>query len=84
MGLYLWSNRADRMLVFFGLAALAGFASNVKITFQFSSRYDFVFLPLLLLSVSPAMRLTWHLPIRLAVGAAAGLLSLFSYFAAAG
>jgi hypothetical protein len=51
---------------------------------SFSSRCDFVFLPLLLLSSGPATRSAWHLAVRLAVRASAGLFSLFSYSTSAG
>jgi hypothetical protein len=76
---YLWNQRSTRSILFLGLSALVGFASNMKITHQFSSRYVFVFLPLLLLSLAPAIRSTWHLPIRVAFGACIGLASIGSY-----
>lgn len=76
---YLWINRGNKMICFFGLAALTGFISNVKITHQFSSRYVFVFVPLLLLSLAPALRLNWHLPLRVASGACISLISIASY-----
>jgi hypothetical protein len=67
------------MILFCGSSALIGLASNVKITHQFSSRYVFVFLPLLLLSLAGSVRLTWHFPIRVVAGAFISLLSLSSY-----
>ena len=79
MALYLWDNRHDRMILFYGIAALVGLASNVKITHQFSSRYVFVFVPFLLLSVVGSLRASRHLPIRVAAGACISLLSLSSY-----
>ncbi len=84
MGHHLWRNRDNRMTIFLGVTALAGFASNAKVTHLFSSRYVFVFLPLLLLSLAPAMRLTWHLPIRVAVGAVVGLISVSLYLFGSG
>lgn len=84
MGYHLWRNRDNRITLFHGVTALAGFASGVKVTHQFSSRYVFVFLPVLLLSLAPAMRSTWHLPIRVAVGAGVGLISVYAYLSASG
>src|SRR5262249_40596353 len=76
---YLWDNRYNRWTRFFVLVTLVGLASNAKITHQFSSRYVFVFLPFMLLSLAPALRLTWHLPVRVAAGACASLISVASY-----
>jgi hypothetical protein len=81
MGHYLWQYRNDRIVRFAGFAAVLGILSNVKITWQFSSRYMIVFAPFLILALAPAMRATWHLPVRLAVGAAISLVSLASYYA---
>jgi len=78
---YLWQNRADRITLYCGCAALIGFLSNAKVTVQFSSRYVFVFLPFLVLALAPKVRANWHLPVRIALGAALGLLSLSSYYA---
>jgi hypothetical protein len=78
---HLWQYRNDRIVRFAGVAAVLGILSNVKITWQFSSRYMMVFAPLLILALAPAMRATWHLPVRLAVGAAISLVSLASYYA---
>jgi hypothetical protein len=77
---YLWCDRNNGMILLFGAVALIGLASNAKITHQFSSRYVFVFLPFLLLSLAPAMRVTWHLPVRVAIGAGISLMSISSYF----
>jgi hypothetical protein len=80
MGHHLWRYRNDRMVRFAGLAAVLGILSNMKITWQFSSRYMLVFAPLLIVALAPAMRATWHLPVRLVVGAAISLVSLASYY----
>jgi hypothetical protein len=77
--IYLWSSGDNRTVYFLGLAALVGFISSIKITHQFNSRYVFVFLPLLLLSLAPKLRLTWHLPVRVAAGACISLISAASY-----
>ena len=81
IGKYLWENRAERMTLYCGCAAVIGFLSNAKVTVQFSSRYVFVFLPFLVLALAPKVRANWHLPVRIALGAALGLLSLSSYYA---
>jgi hypothetical protein len=80
---HLVSNHNNRPAFIFGISLVFGLLSNVKITHQFSSRYVFVFSPLLLLSLAPAMRPTWHLPLRIAVGAAVGLISAVSYLSIA-
>ncbi|HEY2754411.1 MAG TPA: hypothetical protein VGJ01_01560 [Pseudolabrys sp.] len=61
---------------------MLGIISNAKITHQFSSRYVFVFLPFLLLAAAPAVRSTWHQPVRLAIGAGISLGALVSYYLA--
>jgi hypothetical protein len=76
---HLVTNYDNRQAFIFGIALVFGLLSNVKITHQFSSRYVFVFSPLLLLSLASAMRPTWHLPLRIAVGAAIGMISAVSY-----
>lgn len=76
---HLWDHRNERWTRFFDTLVLLGAASNAKI-FQFSSRYIFVFLPFLLLALARDIRLSWHLPARLAVGALVGAASLASYF----
>jgi hypothetical protein len=80
---HLISNYDNRPAFIFGISLVCGLLSNVKITHQFSSRYVFVFAPLLLLSLAPALRPTWHLPLRIAVGAAIGLISAVSYLSLA-
>jgi hypothetical protein len=72
-------NCDNRPVFIVGIGLVFGLLSNVKITHQFSSRYVFVFTPLLILSLAPALRPTWHLPLRIAVGAAIGLISAVSY-----
>lgn len=79
VGRYVWDHVNDRRIRFYGAAVLLGVASNTKI-YQFSSRYIFVFLPFLLLLLAREIRLSWHLPWRLAAGATISLTSLASYF----
>ena len=81
IGKYLWGNRTDRMTLYCGCAAVVGLLSNAKVTVQFSSRYVFVFLPFLVLALAPKVRASCHLPLRIALGAGIGLLSLSSYYA---
>jgi 4-amino-4-deoxy-L-arabinose transferase-like glycosyltransferase len=75
---HMWDCRHDRWIRFCGTVVLVGAASNAKI-YEFSSRYVFVFLPFLLLSLARQIRLSWHLPWRLAAGALVSLTSLASY-----
>jgi 4-amino-4-deoxy-L-arabinose transferase-like glycosyltransferase len=69
----------DRLIRFGTAAVLLGALSNIQI-YQFSSRYIFVFLPFLLLAIAARIRLSWHLPLRLALGSLIGTLSLMTYF----
>jgi hypothetical protein len=80
--IFIWQERADWFTRLCGCTALAGIISNAKITHQFSSRYVFVFLPFLLLAAAPAVRSTWHQPVRLAIGAGISLGALVSYYLA--
>ncbi len=78
--LHIWRQRMNWLTRFAGSTALTGILSNAKITHQFSSRYVFVFLPFIVLAAAPAVRMTWHLPLRLVIGAGIGLRALASYY----
>lgn len=78
--IYLWQQRLDWFTRVTGSAALLGILSNAKITHQFSSRYVFVFISLLVLALAPAVRPAWHQPLRLALGAGLSLGALASYY----
>lgn len=77
---HIWQHRANWLTRFAGSTALLGILSNAKITHQFSSRYVFVFLPFIVLAAAPAVRMSWHLPLRLAIGAGISLTALASYY----
>ena len=81
MAHYLWKHRADRIVRFAGCVFALGILSNAKISVQFSSRYVVIFIPFLLLALAPTIRMNWHLPPRLAIGACISLASLYSYYA---
>lgn len=77
---YIWQERMNWLTRFAGGTALIGILSNAKITHQFSSRYVFVFLPFIVLAAAPAVRTSWHQPLRLALGACISLAALASYY----
>jgi len=77
---FLWQRRMDWLTRFCGGTALIGILTNAKIPHQFSSRYVFVFLPFLAISVAAAARPNWHQPLRIALGACISLGALASYF----
>lgn len=77
---HIWQQRLNWLTRFAGSTALIGILSNTKITHQFSSRYVFVFLPFIVLAAAPAVRMNWHLPLRLAIGAGIGLGAQASYY----
>jgi hypothetical protein len=76
---FLWQQRMNWFTRLTGSTALLGILSNMKITHQFSSRYVFVFIPFLVLSMAPAVRSSWHQPLRLAAGATVSLGALAGY-----
>jgi hypothetical protein len=78
--IFLWQQRMNWFTRLTGSTALVGILSNAKITHQFSSRYVFVFIPFLVLSMAPTVRSNWHQPLRLAAGACLSLGALSSYF----
>lgn len=78
--LHIWRERANWLTRFAGSTALLGILSNARITHQFSSRYVFVFLPFIVLALAPAVRMSWHQPLRLAIGACISLGALASYY----
>jgi hypothetical protein len=80
MGNHIWEHQSDRIVRFCGCVFILGIISNVKISVQFSSRYVIVFVPFLLLALAPTIRVNWHFPIRLAIGACISLTSLYSYY----
>lgn len=77
--IYIWQERTNWLTRFAGSTALLGILSNAKITHQFSSRYVQVFLPFIVLVAAPAVRMSWHQPLRLAIGACISLGALASY-----
>ncbi|MDO8878602.1 MAG: hypothetical protein Q8M24_19220 [Pseudolabrys sp.] len=77
---YVWQERTNWLTRFAGSMALLGILSNAKITHQFSSRYVFVFLPFIVMAAAPAVRVNWHQPLRLAIGAVISLGALASYY----
>jgi hypothetical protein len=79
MGQRLYLQRGDRFMRFAGFTVILGAISNSNLAI-FSSRYVFVFVPFLLINIAPSVKVTWHLPVRLAVSSSIGLLSLASYF----
>jgi hypothetical protein len=74
----LYRQRHDRVTLFASSVAILCAVSNIDLA-QFSSRYIFVALPFLLISLGPSVKLSWHLPARLALGSTIGLVSLASY-----
>lgn len=78
--IYIWQERGNWLTRFAGSTALLGILSNAKITHQFSSRYVFVFLPFIVMAAAPAVRMNWHQPLRLAIGACISLGALASYY----
>jgi hypothetical protein len=78
--IFLWQQRTNWFTRLTGSTALVGILSNTKITHQFTSRYVFVFIPFLVLSMAPAVRSNWHQPLRLAAGVCLSLGALSSYF----
>ncbi|MFA6266388.1 MAG: hypothetical protein WC670_11845 [Pseudolabrys sp.] len=78
--LHLWRYRDAWLIRFAGTAVVLGLASNAKITHQFSSRYVFIVLPLIVIAVAPAMRIAWHTPIRMTIAASISLAAIASYY----
>lgn len=77
---HLWTYWDDRLIRFCSVVLSLGMLSNAAITSQFSSRYVVVFLPFLVVALSPYVRPTWNLPVRISACALLGLTSLLSYF----
>ncbi|MEO5682941.1 MAG: hypothetical protein ABIQ88_09880 [Chitinophagaceae bacterium] len=90
LGLYFWvcmyrqlrHARYPKEMLFFALALLLIAISCTKITWGYSSRYAAQAIPLLVLLGSLFYRRSKFNTIRIALGAAAGLLSLISYLVA--
>jgi hypothetical protein len=80
MARHIWMFKADRMIRFSSCVLILGVMSNTNVTWQFSSRYVVMFIPFLVLALAPTIRLSWHFPIRLLVGATISLGSLSSYY----
>lgn len=78
--LHLWRHRDEWLTRMTGAAALLGLLSNAKITHQFSSRYVFVVVPLLLMAAAPAVRLTRWTPLQMTSAAGISLAALASYY----
>lgn len=77
---YIWQERGNWLTRFAGSTALLGILSNARITHQFSSRYVLVFVPFIVLAAAPAVRTTWHQPLRLVLGAVISFGALASYY----
>ena len=78
--LHLWRHRDEWLTRMTGVAALLGLLSNAKITHQFSSRYVFVVVPLLLLAAAPAIHVTRWTPLQMTSAAGISLAALASYY----
>jgi len=78
--LHLWRHRDEWLTRVTGAAVLLGLLSNAKITHQFSSRYVFVVVPLLLIAAAPAVRLTRWTPLQMTSAAGISLAALASYY----
>ena len=76
-----WARREDPVYVFFCIAALLCIASIAGNTSQFSSRYVGTLAPFLIPAIAPSLRGDGWAPLRFAVGATLGALSLLSYYA---
>ena len=77
----LYRVRDDRLMLFAGSVVLLCAMSNINL-YKFSSRYCFVALPFLLVFLTPGLRASWDMPVRLAVGGLLELASLYTYFMA--
>jgi thiamine transporter ThiT len=79
--LHLWRHRHEWLTRMTGAAALLGLLSNARITHQFSSRYVFVIVPLLVIAAAPAVRVTRWTPLQMTSAAGISLAALASYYA---
>jgi len=80
--LHLWRHRHDWLTRMTGGAVLLVLLSNARITHQFSSRYVFVAVPLLVLAAAPAIRITRWTPLQMTSAAGISLAALASYYLA--
>lgn len=78
--LHLWRHRHEWLTRMTGAAVLLGLMSNARITHQFSSRYVFVVVPLLVLAAAPAVRITRWTPLQMTSAAGISLAALASYY----
>jgi hypothetical protein len=78
--LHLWRHRHEWLTRMTGAAALLGLLSNARITHQFSSRYVFVVVPLLVIAAAPAVRVTRWTPLQMTSAAGISLAALASYY----
>ncbi|HWK97856.1 MAG TPA: hypothetical protein VNR39_20755 [Pseudolabrys sp.] len=78
--LHLWRHRHEWLTRMSGVAVLLGLMSNAKITHQFSSRYVFIVVPLLVLAAAPALRITRWTPLQMTSAAGISLAALASYY----
>jgi len=74
-----WEHRTDKIYLYFVFATASLIFTNLKITHVFSSRYVISEAPLLILLVSPYIKFSKGLVIRLLFGGALGFLSLSTY-----
>lgn len=78
--LHLWRHRHEWLTRMTGIAVLLGLLTSAKITHQFSSRYVFVVVPLLVIAAAPAVRITRLTPLQMTSAAGISLAALASYY----
>lgn len=78
--LHLWRHRHEWLTRMSGAFVLLGLLSNAKITHQFSSRYVFVVVPLLVIAAAPAVHITRWTPLQMTSAAGISLAALASYY----
>lgn len=78
--LHLWRHRHEWLTRMTGAAVLLGLLSNARITHQFSSRYVFVVVPLLVIAAAPAVRISRWTPLQMTSAAGISLAALASYY----
>lgn len=78
--LHLWRHRNEWLTRMSGAFVLLGLLTNTKITHQFSSRYVFIVVPLLVIAAAPAVRITRWTPLQMTSAAGISLAALASYY----
>lgn len=76
---YAWRVRGETLCLYFVIATIGILLANIKLVFQFSSRYCISIAPLLVLMTVPYVRYNRFLVLRALLAGIAGFISLSTY-----